>query len=62
MKLYREAVDLISDETDLDPETAEGFAIDGQLKLAKIEENAVDVEVDESDVSDVEEILSGPAS
>jgi hypothetical protein len=63
VKLYRDAADLISDETDLDPETAEGFAIDGQSKLAKMEESLVDVEVDEDDVSDEEdEFLSGPAS
>lgn len=63
-KRYREAADLISDETDLDPETAEGFAIDGQSKLAKMEEEAVDVEMDEDDASDdgEEENLSGPAS
>jgi len=63
-KRYREAVDLVTDETDLDPETAEGFAIKAQSKLAKMEENIVDADIDESDVSDdgEEEILSGPAS
>jgi hypothetical protein len=65
-KLYREAADLISDETDVDPETAEGFAIDAQSRLAKMGENVVDAEVEEdddaSDDEEEEEILSGPAS
>lgn len=48
-KVYQAAIDLISDPTDLDPETAEGFAINAQSQLMRLEETPLPDKAAESE-------------